>query len=166
MKLLADDELDAEARAHAAAVVSRIDDPEAADSLLDVLSRGTAPGDVLRSAAEAVGRIREPEGVARRVQDALLLSPRDEAKIAAAEALRLAKDREGLPDVRRALADARGGSAKVRAALAMSLGELGGRADRGTLEAMKESDPDPDVREAAARGLQRLDEILLSWPDR
>jgi HEAT repeat protein len=164
-KLGASAEVDPELRRMAIQMMPETGDEEVGRVLLDLVAEGRAPDPVLREAANALERA-PAEGVARRLRPVLVSGSRTAARVAAADAIRLTADREGLDDVRRALDDGPEAPPVLRAALVRALGEIGGRADRETLRELASADPDAGVREAAETAIRRLDEILMSHPDR
>jgi len=165
VSLLTDETLPLEERSHTARILDDTRDPEALAGLEKVVIEGSVPEEVLLAAARSLGTA-APRGMARKVRAGLVRGRPEAVRMASAIALRHSRDRDGLADVRRALAPSEAASPRLRAELALALGELGGRADRVQLETLREDDPDPDVRAAAEKALTRLDEILMSEPDR
>jgi hypothetical protein len=164
-ELVADETVDPELRTLAALLFEGRRDPEVAPVFEKMLVDGAAPEQVLLGVARAVGKA-APDGLAHRLRGTLEPGRPEAARRAAAMALRLSRDREGLEDVRAALTGSTTPPAGLRAELALTLGELGGRADLVQLETMRDRDPDEAVQEAAKKGLARLEEILGRHPDR
>jgi HEAT repeat protein len=163
--LVADRSVPTERRVYVARAFDGDAIPEVVPELTKVLVDGEAQGDVLLAVAESVGK-QAPDGLAHRLRGLLEPSRPVTARVAVARALRFGRDREGLDDVRGALAGSTTPPPELRVELAAALGELGGRADVVQLETLRDRDPDESVRMAAAEALARLEELLAENPDR
>ncbi|HMF43886.1 MAG TPA: HEAT repeat domain-containing protein [Polyangia bacterium] len=156
--LLASDKATVDDRARAARVLGTLDDPHAAEALVEALGRGPAP---LRAAV--VGAIgRAPKLAGEVVMAAIATGPHDggarEADLLRALPTVVKRDpgrrAEAIGSLRAALAPER--SFEVRGRAVMALGTLGGAGDPAALAQLREHDPEPVLRYLATRELANL----------
>jgi len=156
--LLSSEKAGIEDRARAARVLGTLDDPRAADVLVNALGRGPAP--VRAAVVGAIGRAPKLRG--ETVLTAIGSGPHDggarEADLLRALPAVVKRDpgrrAEAVGSLRAALAPER--SFEVRGRAVMALGTLGGAGDPGALAEVRERGDDPVLRYLATRELAAL----------